>query len=140
MREFIRPAVAALSVVCLAALIAVSSAANDLSDLRGAVEAMACCAKTDYQCAGVNTPDDCCAHMHHAPAQPVPATAARNITERHLRIMDSYIAAPEAHAAAVKNPKLLGGPFMDYDGNRAEEIALQLDRREVPRSFGPHRG
>ncbi len=42
-----------------------------------------------------------------------PATAARNETERHLRIMDSFIHSPEAHAAAVKDPKLLGGPFMD---------------------------
>ncbi len=40
-----------------------------------------------------------------------PATAARNLTERHLRIMESYIESPEAHQAAVKNPALLGGPF-----------------------------
>src|SRR5262249_19530540 len=40
-----------------------------------------------------------------------PATAARNMTERHFKIMDSYINAPQAHANAVKNPKLLGGPF-----------------------------
>ena len=42
-----------------------------------------------------------------------PSTAARNETERHLRIMESFIQSPEAHASAVKNPKLLGGPFMD---------------------------
>jgi len=51
-----------------------------------------------------------------------PATAARNLTERHLKIMDSYIAAPNVHAAAVKNPKMLGGPFIDYGGKRVEEI------------------
>lgn len=51
-----------------------------------------------------------------------PATAARNLTGRHLRIMDSYIASPEAHASAVKNPKLLGGPFMDFDGDRSAEV------------------
>jgi L-ascorbate metabolism protein UlaG (beta-lactamase superfamily) len=51
-----------------------------------------------------------------------PATAARNITERHLKIMDSYIAAPQIHASAVKNPKMLGGPFIDYDGKRVDEI------------------
>ena len=44
-----------------------------------------------------------------------PATAARNITDRHLKIMDSYISAPQIHANAVKNPKMLGGPFIDYD-------------------------
>jgi len=51
-----------------------------------------------------------------------PATAARNITERHLKIMDSYISAPQVHASAVKNPKLLGGPFIDYEGKRVGEI------------------
>src|SRR5271165_3444592 len=29
-----------------------------------------------------------------------PATAARNLTERHLKIMDSYIDSPETHASA----------------------------------------
>jgi L-ascorbate metabolism protein UlaG (beta-lactamase superfamily) len=51
-----------------------------------------------------------------------PATAARNMTERHFKIMDSYINAPQVHANAVKNPKLLGGPFMDFGGNRVDEI------------------
>jgi L-ascorbate metabolism protein UlaG (beta-lactamase superfamily) len=51
-----------------------------------------------------------------------PATAARNITERHLKIMDSYINAPRIHANAVKDPKMLGGPFIDYDRQRVDEI------------------
>ena len=51
-----------------------------------------------------------------------PTTAALNIKERHLKIMNSYIQAPMIHAAAVKNPKMLGGPFMDYEQNRVEEI------------------
>ncbi|HEV2989918.1 MAG TPA: MBL fold metallo-hydrolase [Candidatus Angelobacter sp.] len=51
-----------------------------------------------------------------------PATAARNITERHLKIMDSYLNAPQLHANAVKNPKMQGGPFIDYDGKRTDEI------------------
>ena len=34
-----------------------------------------------------------------------PATAARNISERHLKIMDSYIAAPQIHAVAVKDQR-----------------------------------
>lgn len=51
-----------------------------------------------------------------------PATAAMNIVERHLKIMNSYIQAPMIHEAAVKNPKMLGGPFMDYETRRVEEI------------------
>jgi L-ascorbate metabolism protein UlaG (beta-lactamase superfamily) len=57
-----------------------------------------------------------------------PATAARNMTERHLKIMDSYINAPQVHAAAVKNPKMLGGPFIDYGGKRVDEIRALRDR------------
>lgn len=61
-----------------------------------------------------------------------PATAARNITERHLKIMDSYIAAPQVHANAVKNPKLLGGPFIDYGGKRVDEIR-ELRKQTIER-------
>ena len=57
-----------------------------------------------------------------------PATAARNLTERHLRIMESYIESPEAHQAAVRNPALLGGPFMDLGENRVKEVAELRDR------------
>lgn len=51
-----------------------------------------------------------------------PATAAMNVRNRHLKIMDSYIQAPQLHAAAVASPKMKGGPFMDYPSPRVEEI------------------
>ena len=51
-----------------------------------------------------------------------PATAAMNITERHLSIMESYLKSPQIHAAAVANPSMLGGPFIDYRGGRVDEI------------------
>jgi L-ascorbate metabolism protein UlaG (beta-lactamase superfamily) len=57
-----------------------------------------------------------------------PATAARNLTERHLRIMESYIESPESHQAAVKNPALLGGPFMDFGENRVAEVKALRER------------
>jgi L-ascorbate metabolism protein UlaG (beta-lactamase superfamily) len=57
-----------------------------------------------------------------------PATAARNLTERHLRIMESYIESPESHESAVKNPALRGGPFMDFDRNRVEDVKQLRDR------------
>ncbi|MBW8683318.1 MBL fold metallo-hydrolase [Chitinophaga rhizophila] len=57
-----------------------------------------------------------------------PATAAMNITGRHIKIMDSFIAAPEVHEDAVRNPRLLGGPFMDIPKERAAEVvALKAD-------------
>lgn len=44
--------------------------------MAGAAAAMACCAKTDYSCAGFSAPDTCCQRMHHAAAHPTPSTAA----------------------------------------------------------------
>ena len=63
-----------------------------------------------------------------------PATAARNLTERHIRIMDSYIESPDTHEAAVKNPALLGGPFMDLGRNRVDEVKALRDRTLNQRS------
>jgi L-ascorbate metabolism protein UlaG (beta-lactamase superfamily) len=57
-----------------------------------------------------------------------PATTARNITHRHFRIMDSYLNAPQVHAKAVKDPKMLGGPFIDHEGRRVEEIRALKER------------
>lgn len=63
-----------------------------------------------------------------------PATAARNLTERHFKIMDSYVAAPHVHAAAVKNPKMLGGPFIDYGGRRVDEVRALRERTRASRA------
>ncbi len=56
-----------------------------------------------------------------------PATAAMNIKDRHLKIMDSYVQNPKIHAAAVKKPEMLGGPFIDYGGKRVDEIKKLAD-------------
>lgn len=57
-----------------------------------------------------------------------PATAAMNIKTRHLKIMKSYVQNPKIHAAAVKNPKMLGGPFIDYEGKRVDEIKGLIEK------------
>ena len=51
-----------------------------------------------------------------------PATAAMNITHRHLKIMQSFVNAVQVHVAAVANPKMLGGPFIDHGSDRVPEI------------------
>jgi len=63
-----------------------------------------------------------------------PVTAARNLTERHVKIMDSYIDAPETHQAAVKNPALAGGPFMDFGSNRVDDVKALRDQTLRQRS------
>jgi hypothetical protein len=67
--------------------------------------------------------DQWCAWCHLIPS----ATAARNMTHRHFRIMDSYLSAPDVHVAAARNPKMLGGPFIDHHG-RVEEVRVLRDR------------
>ena len=54
-----------------------------------------------------------------------------------MKIMDSYISAPQIHANAVRNPKLLGGPFIDYGGKRVDDIKMLRDqtRRTYPHLF-----
>src|SRR5262249_16297493 len=46
----------------------------------------------------------------------------------------SYIESPETHAAAVKNPALLGGPFIDFDRNRVEDVQELRERTLSKRS------
>ncbi len=59
-----------------------------------------------------------------------PATAAMNAANGHAKILKSYVSAPEVHAAAVQNPEMLGGPFVDYEGGRVDEIQALLERSQ----------
>lgn len=57
-----------------------------------------------------------------------PATAAMTMATSHLSILKSYVRAPQMHAQALKNPAMRGGPFVNYQGERVEEISNLLDR------------
>lgn len=57
-----------------------------------------------------------------------PHTAAMNIANLHLNIMKSYVSAPQIHANAVRNPALLGGPFIDYNGGRVSDIKALIGK------------
>src|SRR2546421_9677923 len=56
-----------------------------------------------------------------------PATSAMNIANSMLKTMRSYIADPEFHSMAVKNPLLRGGPLIDYAGSRVDSIKELLE-------------
>jgi L-ascorbate metabolism protein UlaG (beta-lactamase superfamily) len=49
--------------------------------------------------------------------------------------MESYLDSPETHAAAASNPALLGGPFMDFGGDRVEQVRTLRDRTLEKRSL-----
>lgn len=57
-----------------------------------------------------------------------PATAAMNVANSHVKIMRSFVNAPEIHAAAVKNPAMRGGPFLDIPPRRSPEVRALLER------------
>lgn len=57
-----------------------------------------------------------------------PATAGCNIVDRHIKIMKSYVQNPQIHVQAIKDPKLLGGPFIDLNGNYIEEVKDLIEK------------
>ena len=51
-----------------------------------------------------------------------PATAAMYIANSHLKIMQSFVTTPEIHIAALSNPEMLGGPYINYDSSKVDGI------------------
>ncbi|WP_214324849.1 MBL fold metallo-hydrolase [Nonomuraea sediminis] len=56
-----------------------------------------------------------------------PVTGAMNLANLHLPMLDSFVAQPEVHAAAVANPKMKGGFFLNVDVSRVEEVRRLRD-------------
>jgi L-ascorbate metabolism protein UlaG (beta-lactamase superfamily) len=59
-----------------------------------------------------------------------PATAAMNLANSHLKILKSYVSAPEVHVAAAKNPAMRGGPFINYPATRINEIKDLIEKTQ----------
>lgn len=57
-----------------------------------------------------------------------PATAALNVANAHVKIMKSFVSSPDIHVAAVKNPSMRGGPFIDLPKSRVGDVKALLDR------------
>ncbi|HKV39468.1 MAG TPA: MBL fold metallo-hydrolase [Blastocatellia bacterium] len=57
-----------------------------------------------------------------------PATASMYIANWHLKLMQSFVTAPQVHAAALKNPAMAGGPFINCEASRSGEIRGLLDK------------
>src|SRR5262245_51486784 len=71
-------------------------------------------------------------HRWHAWAHLVaPTTAAMSLANAQLKMMDSFVMAPEVHLAALRNPAMRGGPFIDLDPSLVGEVrALLATTRE----------
>ena len=57
-----------------------------------------------------------------------PASAAMFIANSHLKMMRSFASAPEVHVAALKNPAMLGGSFINHPASKAPEIKELMNR------------
>jgi L-ascorbate metabolism protein UlaG (beta-lactamase superfamily) len=51
-----------------------------------------------------------------------PHTAASNIAERHIAIMESFIEAPELHFEAINSRGMIGGPFINLDPHEVGKV------------------
>jgi L-ascorbate metabolism protein UlaG (beta-lactamase superfamily) len=57
-----------------------------------------------------------------------PASAAMYIANSHLKIMQSFVSAPQVHVSALKNPAMMGGPFINYDPSKVPAIKQLIDK------------
>jgi hypothetical protein len=88
-------------------LLVSSVATNVFAGLRSSATAMACCAKTNHQCAGLKTPDDCCSQMGHTsgPSPVGTILSSQAFVATAVTIAPSFLAtvrpalAPVAHDA-----------------------------------------
>jgi L-ascorbate metabolism protein UlaG (beta-lactamase superfamily) len=55
-----------------------------------------------------------------------PHTAASNIAERHIAIMESFVEAPELHFEAINTRGMIGGPFINLDPLAVEKVKMLL--------------
>jgi L-ascorbate metabolism protein UlaG (beta-lactamase superfamily) len=63
-----------------------------------------------------------------------PASSAMFVANSHVKIMQSFVAAPGLHAAALRNPAMRGGPFIAYDAGRAGDVKALLEKTVAERS------
>ena len=57
-----------------------------------------------------------------------PAQAAMFVANSHLKMMRSFVSAPQVHVAALKNPAMLGGAFINHPAAKAPEIRELMNR------------
>jgi len=63
-----------------------------------------------------------------------PATAAMYMVNSHLKIMQSFIANPQVHISALKNPAMQSGPFMQFGVSDVEDVKALLEKTRSQQS------
>ena len=57
-----------------------------------------------------------------------PVTAPMYVGNLHLRLMESFVANPQVHMAALRNPEMAGGPFLNFDESKVEAVARLVEQ------------
>src|SRR5262249_17889079 len=60
-----------------------------------------------------------------------PVPYSLHLVNYQMKTLSSYVANPEMHRKAVRNPKFSGGPFVDVPPERAGEVKEILERIEA---------
>jgi len=63
-----------------------------------------------------------------------PATAAMYMVNSHLKIMQSFIANPQVHISALKNPAMQSGPFMQFGVGDVENVKALFEKTKSQQS------
>jgi L-ascorbate metabolism protein UlaG (beta-lactamase superfamily) len=64
-----------------------------------------------------------------------PATSAMYIANSHAKIMQSFVSSPQIHVSALKNPAMLGGPFIGYGAERVGDVRSLLEKTTRENAF-----
>nr|MBA3923445.1 MBL fold metallo-hydrolase [Nostocaceae cyanobacterium] len=64
-----------------------------------------------------------------------PATSAMYMANLQLKILQSFIATPQVHVSAMKNPANLGAPFISYDASKVGEIKELMEKTITKQSY-----
>jgi L-ascorbate metabolism protein UlaG (beta-lactamase superfamily) len=57
-----------------------------------------------------------------------PMTAAMYVANSHVKIMQSFVSAPQVHVSALKNPAMRGGPFISYDAGKVNQVRALMQK------------
>jgi L-ascorbate metabolism protein UlaG (beta-lactamase superfamily) len=57
-----------------------------------------------------------------------PATASLYVANHHLQVMQRFVTAPQVHVEALKNPEMVGGPFINYGASDVGSIRALMER------------
>jgi len=57
-----------------------------------------------------------------------PVSAPMYVGNLHLKLMESFVANPQVHLAALRNPEMAGGPFLAFEEAQVPAVAELIER------------